>query len=60
MKISGYLNILKSGGMLSTGLAIYDTENKAKTTGKITKGYVKTIHVDFEVPDNFLNEKVVK
>lgn len=48
--IKGYVNVFKKDGMLQMGLGVFEEEFKATEVGKMTKGYITTIQVYFDVP----------
>ena len=48
--IAGYVNIFKNDGMLQMGLGIYEKETIAVEVGHITKGYITTIPIYFDIP----------
>lgn len=50
MKISGFMNIFRTDNILIGG-PVYELENKAEETGKLVKGYVCTIPINYEISD---------
>ena len=51
--IKGYINIYDVGGFLQSNSGIYDTEEKAKETGKLIKGYITTVFISFPFKEKF-------
>ena len=49
--LSGYINIYDMGGLYQAMSAIYDTEDRAMETGKITKGYIGTVFIQLPKGD---------
>ena len=49
--ISGYINIYDTGGVYQAMSAIYDTEDRAIETGKLTRGYIGTVFIKLPKED---------
>lgn len=52
-KISGFINIFRTDNILIGG-PVYELKEKAEETGKCVKGYLTTISVNFEIPDEVI------
>lgn len=47
-KVIFWVNIFKEGSFYSLGAAIYEIKEKAEETGKMVKGYITTVSVEFD------------
>jgi len=50
--MKGYINIFDNDGMYSSGSGIYNTKESAEETGKMVKGYLDTVVVEFNEENN--------
>ena len=52
-EVKGYINIFDVGGFLQSNSGIYDKEIQAAETGKMVKGYVATVFINFSFKEKF-------